>query len=95
MSEEKTDEQVQFEEFEIKMDELNKGLLEAYAAGFAKAAETFEGPDLDPSGLMDNTKIQEQHYHYWDGRTKPLEYWLRDEFGLNQSTADVSKSNNE
>lgn len=76
-----------FDEFEEKMDELNDGLLEAYAAGFAKAVETF---DVDPefstrvSNLKKNKTLAENHYYYWEGRPKPLRYWLREQFELNE-----------
>ena len=35
-------EQDNFDAYEEKLDELNAGLLEAYAAGFSQAVETFE-----------------------------------------------------
>jgi len=72
-----------FEGYEEKLDELNDGLLEAYAAGFAKAVET---SDIDPEFDADARKlkevpvIQESHFYYWDGRQKPLKAWLRQHF---------------
>ena len=71
--------EIDLEPWEERMDELNDGLLEAYAAGFSQAVETFDlDPDFDtdPAALKDNEKVQEAHFYYWDGRTKPLELWL-------------------
>ena len=81
----KDDEEVEqnIENFEEKIDELNDGLLEAYAAGFSKAVETFDvDPDFstDVESLKNNGAVQEAHYYYWDGRVKPLVHWLKDEF---------------
>jgi len=80
---EKEVEQTNFQMFEKKLDELNDGLLEAYAAGFSQAVETF---DIDPNfstdadSLKKNGVLQEAHYYYWDGRVKPLVNWLHEEF---------------
>ena len=74
----------QWDEYEEKLDELNEGLLEAYAAGFAKAKEVYDiqkGPS-HPKNLMKTEGVSENHYYYWDGRTKPLEFWLREQFGI-------------
>lgn len=73
--------------YQAKMDELNDGLLEAYAAGFAKAKETYgveRGPN-DVQALMQTEGVSSSHFYYWDGRSKPLEFWLRDQFGLDES----------
>lgn len=70
------------EEYEEKSDELWEGLLTAYCAGFAKAAETFDGRDLDVEGLKSNDLVSESHYYYWDGKTLPLEFWLQEQFGV-------------
>jgi len=72
-----------FEAYEEKLDELNDALLEAYAAGFAKAVETSDidpGFDADPKQLKELEVIQESHFYYWDGRQKPLKGWLREQF---------------
>jgi len=92
MENDKDDEEVEqrdIQKFEEKMDELNDGLLEAYAAGFSKAVETFDvEPDFstDVESLKSNGAVQEAHYYYWDGRVKPLVLWLEDKFGV---SADV------
>lgn len=78
------DETDQFDEYEEKLDELNEGLLEAYAAGFSKAKEVYDitkGP-RDVQALMDTEGVSENHYYYWDGRTKPLLFWLREQFDI-------------
>ncbi|MDS0258540.1 helix-turn-helix domain-containing protein [Haloarcula sp. S1CR25-12] len=77
------------DEDESKIDELNDGLLEAFAAGFSQAVETFDiDADFDTSvsALKDNDALAEHHWYYWDGRSKPLEYWLRAEFGTSPLT---------
>lgn len=74
-----------WDEYEEKLDELNRGLLTAYAAGFAKAVETFDlGPNFstDVDSLRDNRAVSESHYYFWDGRVKPLKHWLRKEFEI-------------
>jgi len=77
------------EAVEAKIDELNDGLLEAFAAGFSQAVETF-GIDANfntaVSALTENDALVEQHWYYWDGRSKPLEYWLREEVASDQLT---------
>ena len=74
-----------FDAYEEKMDELNEGLLEAYAAGFAQAVETFDVDAAfrtDVESLRKNGAVQESHYYHWHGQAKPLEFWLREQFGL-------------
>lgn len=74
----------QWDAYEEKLDELNEGLLEAYAAGFSKAKEVYDitkGP-RDVQALMQTEGVSEHHYYYWDGRTKPLAPWLREQFGI-------------
>lgn len=74
-----------WDEYEEKLDELNRGLLTAYAAGFSQAVETFDlDPDFstDVESLRENGAVAENHYYFWDGRTKPLEFWLREQFGI-------------
>lgn len=71
-------------EFEEKMDELNEGLLRAYAEGYSDALDDHDvelEDDTSPSALMDNSYIQESSYYVWDGRSKPLEHWLEDTLG--------------
>lgn len=80
-----------FEAFEEKMDELNDGLLSAYAAGFQKALEVYDiHPDIetDLKSLKNHRGLSEDHYYFWDGRTKPLEFWLREQFGLDNGGED-------
>ncbi|EMA01803.1 hypothetical protein C437_15326 [Haloarcula vallismortis ATCC 29715] len=81
---ENTDSDGRTGDYEQKRDELNEGLLEAYAAGFAKAKEVYdiERGATDVRTLMQIEAITESHYYYWDGRTKPLTHWLRDQFDL-------------
>jgi hypothetical protein len=68
-------------EFEKRMDELDEGLLEAFAAGYAKAMEHHDvDRDVDQvRQLKQHDLIRESHFYYWDGRDKPLERWLRNE----------------
>lgn len=80
-----------FQEYEEKMDRLNDGLLEAYAAGFAYAIEAYDietGISTDVRDLKKHPALQENHYYYWDGRTKPLEFWLREQFNLDTGDSD-------
>jgi len=82
-----------FDEFVERLDELNDGLLEAYAAGFSQAVETFDiDADFDTSvsGLKKNGAVAENHYYYWEGRSKPLELWLREQFRLDEPGGDYS-----
>jgi hypothetical protein len=84
-------EQDNFDAYEEKLDELNEGLLEAYAAGFSQAVETFEVDadfSTDVTSLQQNGAVQESHYYYWDGRTKPLKFWLREQFGVDASDTE-------
>ena len=76
----------QYEKYEKKIDELWEGLLTAYCAGFAKGAETFGGPNLDVEGLKSNDFLSVSHYYYWDGKALPLEFWLREQFGVETAT---------
>lgn len=73
-----------FEAYEDKLDELNEGLLEAYAAGFAKAKEVYDITKgwKDVQALMETEGVSEGHYYYWDGRTKPLAPWLREQYDI-------------
>lgn len=74
--------------YEKRFDELNEGLLKAYAAGFSKALETFDVQvdfDTDPESLQENRFVTESHYYFWDGRLKPLELFLRDQFDLDEN----------
>jgi len=83
-------EETDVEQYEEKLDELNAGLLEAYAAGFAKGVEFSDadpGLNTDVNSLMEKEPVQESHY-YWDGRRKPLKSWLRQEFGIETEVAD-------
>lgn len=67
--------------------ELNNGLREAYAAGLAKAVEQFDIDadfDTDVRSLKDNEFVAESHFYYWEGRTRPLEYWLPVQFGVEE-----------
>jgi len=73
----------QFERYEKRLDQLNEATLEAYAAGFAKAVDAFDmdrDVPTNPRELKQVEIIQESHYYYWDGKTKPLEPWLRELF---------------
>lgn len=75
------------DDYEEKMDELNRGLLEAYAAGFSKAVEAFEvDADFrtDVESLCKNGAIQESHFYHWDGKSKPLELWLKEQFEVGE-----------
>jgi len=75
----------QWQEYEEKLDELNAGLLEAYAAGYAKALEDYDvgdSPFTNPDQVRKSEHVQECHFYYWDGRVKPLKQWLREEFGI-------------
>ncbi|MHC3382099.1 hypothetical protein [Haloarcula sp. H-GB5] len=77
--------------YEEKRDELNDGLLTAYAAGFRQAVETFDiDADFDTSvsELKQNDAISEAHYYFWDGRKKPLQFWLRDLLYYNRIDVD-------
>jgi len=77
-----TETELELETWEEKMDELNGGLLKAYAAGFSQAVETFDVEtdiNTDVDALTNNEAIQMQHYYFWDGRSKPLELWLKEE----------------
>lgn len=86
----------ELERFERKKDELHDGLLTAYAAGFSKAVETFDlDPDFDTNvnSLRENRAVAECHYYFWDGRTLPLEFWIRDQFDLdNDGTENTQES---
>ena len=64
------------------------GLLTAYCAGFAKAAEAIDGQDPDVEDLKANDLVTESHYYFWEGRTLPLEFWLQDQFGVEQYEGD-------
>lgn len=77
-------EQGAFEAYEDKLDELNEGLLEAYAAGFAKAKDVYDidSGTSDVQSLMKTKGVSESHYYYWEGRSKPLEFWLREQFDI-------------
>lgn len=68
-----------FEAYEEKLDELTEGLLEAYTAGYQKAMRDYDA-EPDPERMDGSGYIAESHYYYWDGKTKPLEPWLRDLF---------------
>ena len=72
------------EQYENKMDELMNGLREAYEAGYKRALEDIEKGDFKPTvEQIDGSEyMAECNYYYWDGRTLPLEFWLREEFGL-------------
>lgn len=81
-------EQDELEAYQDKLDELHDGLLEAYAAGFAKAKEVYdisEGPD-DAQLLMQTEGVSASHYYYWEGRTLPLEFWIREQFTLDSNS---------
>ena len=67
------------EKREQAIDYLYSDLLEAYAAGFAKAAEAFD-TDLETGDLRNNDIISECHFYYWDGRTPSTEFWIHEEF---------------
>ncbi|MWG36219.1 hypothetical protein [Halomarina oriensis] len=76
-----------YAEYEARCDELNEGLLKAYAAGFSKALETFDVQvdfDTDPESIQENRFVMESHYYFWDGRLKPLKLFLRDQFHLDE-----------
>ncbi|NHN50002.1 hypothetical protein G9464_20755 [Halostella sp. JP-L12] len=75
-------EQSGVEAYEEKMDELWEGLLQAYTAGYKKAMRDFEVTD-EIEKYEDSEFIKDSHYHYWDGRTLPLEFWLREQFDVN------------
>lgn len=90
MSETETNDGEDFEAFEAKMDELNEGLLTSFAAGFAHAKDVYnieQGPD-DYRSLMNTQGVSESHHYFWNGRTKPLEFWLREQFGLDEDIAE-------
>jgi hypothetical protein len=75
----------QFDEYEKKLEELNEGLLRAYAAGFSLAVESLDvDPDFstDVDSLMNNHAVIERHYYFWDGKVKPLELWLQEQFDI-------------
>lgn len=83
MTNDQTQDKTEQEKYFENLDELDEGLLESYAAGFSKAVKTFgiDTPfDTDVRELRENGAIAKCHYYYWDGRTKPLEFWLEDQF---------------
>lgn len=88
-----------WDQYEEKLDELNEGLLDAYAAGYAKAVEDFdidEVPVTNADELREWRYIAECSYYFWDGRTKPLELWLREQFGIGvASTQDGDRHESE
>ena len=91
------DDTERWDEYEEKLDELNEGLLKAYAAGFAKAKEVYDiekGPS-DHRELMQTEGVLESHYFFWDGRTKPLEFWLLEQFGLDEWSQDSDTDRSE
>lgn len=79
----------QYEQYEEKSDELWEGLLTAYCAGFAKAAETFDDRDIDVENLKGNDLVTESHYYFWDGRELPLQFWLEQQFGVGLAPSEV------
>lgn len=74
------------EKREQAIDYLYTDLLEAYAAGFAKAAEAFD-TEVDTGDLRNNDIVAECHFYYWDGRTPTTELWLEEVFD-----ADIPES---
>jgi len=83
-----TDRTEHFEAYEGKRDELKSGLLEAYTAGYIKALKDFDASP-EPEKYEGSEFLQKSHYYYWDGRTLPLEPWLREQFGLNNCSEDT------
>lgn len=80
-----TDGADRFDEYEEKLDELNAGLLDAYAAGYAKALRDHDIDDVpftNPDKIREWNYIKECSYYYWDGKQKPLKRWLREEFDI-------------
>ena len=79
-----TIEPTNLEAYENKRDDLFAGLQEAYEAGYKKALEDLENTDEPPTAeqIAGSDYIGECHYYYWDGRTLPLDPWLRAQFDI-------------
>lgn len=80
------EQEIDVDAYEEKRDELYDGLETAYAAGFAKAKEVYD-IDSGPSDVRTLKKTQgvaQNHYYFWEGRTLPLEFWLRSQFEIGQ-----------
>ncbi|ELZ96611.1 hypothetical protein [Haloferax sulfurifontis] len=74
-----------YDEYEAKLDAVREGLLEAYAAGYAKALRDHDvetSVDANAETLKEIGHITESNYYYWESRTLPLDGWLRDHFGV-------------
>lgn len=85
---------ISYEKYEEKIDELRDGLREAYEAGYKKAIDDVENTGELPKkeDVEDSEYLAESHYYYWDGRTLPLEFWLRDQFDLDGETDEDQPS---
>jgi len=57
--------------------------------------ETFEiDADFitDIESLKQNGAVQENHYYYyWDSRTNPLDFWLREQFDFDTTGTEVAE----